>query len=264
MMKRSDVDISFRLEDHPDTELFERNLSFVAMLSIRRHKVTKTLIDNEASLNLIMRKTFIEMGLNLSDLTPIHDTFHGVIPGQSSTVIGRIDLEVSSGTGDNKHKDMLMFEVASFDIGYKYILGRPFLLRFMAVIHTAYAMMKMSSPKGVITIKADQCDALACENATLTQTKLFSEKAAQEQAAKVAKTSGGSTLFKLPTSKPQTISTPRPPSTKKGTKVASGSNQPPADQPPNDKKKGAADKEVPVDPNDLNKKLRISTGLEVK
>jgi hypothetical protein len=28
-----------------------------------------------------MRKTFIEMGLNLKDLTPVHDTFHGVIPG---------------------------------------------------------------------------------------------------------------------------------------------------------------------------------------
>jgi hypothetical protein len=27
-----------------------------------------------------MRKTFIEMGLNLSDLTPVHETFHGVIP----------------------------------------------------------------------------------------------------------------------------------------------------------------------------------------
>jgi hypothetical protein len=41
----------------------------------------KTLIDNQASLNLIMRKTFIEMGLNLSDLTPDHNTFHSVIPG---------------------------------------------------------------------------------------------------------------------------------------------------------------------------------------
>jgi hypothetical protein len=27
-----------------------------------------------------MRKTFIEMDLNLNDLTPVHDTFHGVIP----------------------------------------------------------------------------------------------------------------------------------------------------------------------------------------
>jgi hypothetical protein len=52
-------------------------------LSIMRHKVAKTLIDNGASLNLIMRKTFIKMGLSLLDLTPIHDTFHGVILGQS-------------------------------------------------------------------------------------------------------------------------------------------------------------------------------------
>jgi hypothetical protein len=28
-----------------------------------------------------MRKAFIEIGLNLSDLTPVHDTFHGAILG---------------------------------------------------------------------------------------------------------------------------------------------------------------------------------------
>jgi hypothetical protein len=54
--------------------------------------MAKTLVDNGASLNLIMRKTFIEMGLNLSDLTLIYDTFHGVILGQSSMPIGCIDL----------------------------------------------------------------------------------------------------------------------------------------------------------------------------
>jgi hypothetical protein len=80
-MKWSDMDISFGLEDHPETELSEKNLSFVVKLPIGRHKVAKTLIDNGASLNLIMRKTFIEMGLNLKDLTPVHDTYDGVIPG---------------------------------------------------------------------------------------------------------------------------------------------------------------------------------------
>jgi hypothetical protein len=49
-----------------------------------------------------------------------------------------------------------MFEVASFNIGYNYILRRPFLLKFMVVIHTAYATMKMPDPKGMITIKANQ------------------------------------------------------------------------------------------------------------
>jgi hypothetical protein len=82
------------------------------------------------------------------------------------------------GTGDNQWKETLMFEVASFNIGYNSILGRPFLLKFMAVVHTTYAMMKMPGPKGVIIVRADQRDALACENATLTHVGRFDEKAA--------------------------------------------------------------------------------------
>jgi hypothetical protein len=97
-MRWSDNYISVGPEDHPDTELSERNLPLVVKIPIGRHKVAKTLIDSGASLNLLMRKTFIEMDLKLSDLTPVHDTFHGVIPGQASTPIGRIDLEVSCGT----------------------------------------------------------------------------------------------------------------------------------------------------------------------
>jgi hypothetical protein len=50
---------------------------------------------------------------------------------------------------------MLTFEVASFNIGYNYIIERHFLLRFMVVIHTAYTTMKMPDLKGMITIKID-------------------------------------------------------------------------------------------------------------
>jgi hypothetical protein len=85
---------------------------------------------------------------------------------------------VSCATWDNKRKEVLMFEVASFDIGYNCILGRPFLLKFMAVIHTTYVTLKMPSPKGVIYIKANQRDDLACENATLMHAWRFGEKAA--------------------------------------------------------------------------------------
>jgi hypothetical protein len=147
MMRWSDVDISFGPQDLSDSELSDRNLPFVVKLTIGQHKVVRTLIDNGASLNLIMRKLFIEMGLNLKDLTPVHDTFHGVIPGQSSTSIRRINLEVSCEKWDNKRKEALMFEASRFDIGYNCILRRTFLLTFMVVIHTAYAMLKMSSPR---------------------------------------------------------------------------------------------------------------------
>jgi hypothetical protein len=177
-------------------------------LPIGWHKVAKTLIDKGGSLNLIMRKTFIEMGLNLKDLTPVHDTFHRIIPGQSSTPVGRIDLEVSCGSGDNKRKEVLTFEVASFNIGYNCIIGMPFLLKFMAVIHTVYATLKMPDPKGVITIKADQHDTLACENATLTHIGRFGEKAAQEQATKIAKTHVGSTSIMSLVPKPLMIDSP--------------------------------------------------------
>jgi hypothetical protein len=155
-MKSSKTDISFGPEDHPMTELSNRNLPFIVKLLIGRHKVAKTLIDNGASLNLIMRKTFIEMGLSLAELIPVHDTFHGIILVQSSTLIVCIDLEVSYGLRDNKRREMLTFEVTSFDIGYNCILGKPFLLKFMTVIHIVYATIKMPGPKGVITIKTDQ------------------------------------------------------------------------------------------------------------
>jgi hypothetical protein len=46
--------------------------------------------------------------------------------------------------------------------------------------------------------------------------------------------------------------------------VASPSNQPAANQPATEDKKGATDKEVAVDPNNADKKLRISTKLDAK
>jgi hypothetical protein len=177
-MRWSDAEVSFRSEGHPNTELSDRNLPFIIKILIERHKVAKTLINSGNSLNLMMRKTFIEIGLNLIELTPVHDTFYGIITRQPSTPIGLIDLEVSCGSEENQRREMLRFEVASFDIGYNCILGRPFLLNFMPVIRTAYATIKMSGSKGVIILKSDQRDALACENATLTHAGRFSEKEA--------------------------------------------------------------------------------------
>jgi hypothetical protein len=124
--------------------------------------------------------------------------------------------------GDNKRKEMLTFEVASFNIGYNSVLERPFLLKFMAIIHITYATIKISDPKGVITTKSDQHDALACENAALSHVERFRAKATEEQAANVAKTHDGNNQNKSPAPKPPTSGTPCPPSAKKGTHVASG------------------------------------------
>jgi hypothetical protein len=73
---------------------------------------------------------------------------------------------------------MLIFKVTSFDISYNCILGRSFLLKLMVVIHIAYATLKMSGPKGIITIKAYQRDALTYENTSLSHAGRFGKKAA--------------------------------------------------------------------------------------
>jgi hypothetical protein len=48
------------------------------------------------------------------------------------------------------------------------------------------------------------------------------------------------------------------------TYIGSASNQLLADRPTDDKKKGANNKEVPIDPSNLYKKLWVSTGLDPK
>jgi hypothetical protein len=98
-MRWSDDYISFGPEDHLDMELSERNMPFIVKIPIGWHKVAKILIDSGASLNLMMRKTLIEMDLNLSNLTPVHDMFHMIIPGQSSTLIGASTWRYLVGQG---------------------------------------------------------------------------------------------------------------------------------------------------------------------
>jgi hypothetical protein len=56
----------------------------------------------------------------------------------------------------------------------------------------------------------------------------------------------------------------RPPGKKKSTFMDSTSNQPITDQPVDDKKNGAADKEVVVDPDDTDKKLCLNIELDAK
>jgi hypothetical protein len=41
-MRWSDIDISFRPEEHPDVELSDRNLPFIIKILIGCHKVAKT------------------------------------------------------------------------------------------------------------------------------------------------------------------------------------------------------------------------------
>jgi hypothetical protein len=79
----------------------------------------------------------------------------------------------------------------------------------------------------------------------------------------MAKTHEGSTPVRTVTPKLPISGTLRPPAEKKITFVGSTSNQTTVDQTVDDKK-GATDKELSIDPDDIDKKLHLSVELDAK
>ena len=60
------------------------------------------------------------------------------------------------------------FYVADFDTTYHAILGRLALAKFMAVPHYAYLVLKMPSPAGVLSLRANLSVAYAYKTESLT------------------------------------------------------------------------------------------------
>ena len=88
---------------------------------------------------------------------------HGVVPGEATTSLGIIELEVVFGNRRNFARHILEFEVLDWQSQYHAILGRPTFAQFMAVPHYAYLKLKMTGSTSVLTIngsfaKSDQCD----------------------------------------------------------------------------------------------------------
>jgi hypothetical protein len=60
--------------------------------------------------------------------------------------------------------------VVDFETAYNAFLVRPTLIKFMAILHYAYLVLKMPGPYGVISIRGDvkrdyDCDKESCEMA---------------------------------------------------------------------------------------------------
>jgi hypothetical protein len=82
-------------------------------------------------------------------------------------------LEVSCGPGENKRREILTFEVANFDNGYNCILGRSFLLKFMAVIEHRLGIDPAFNP---IKQKEKRYTPERCETVRVEVNKLLEAK----------------------------------------------------------------------------------------
>jgi hypothetical protein len=133
-------------------------------------RFSKVLMDGGNSLNILYTRTLRLLGIGLDQLRPSTTPFHGVALGKRIQPLGQIDLPVWFGTPDNFCKETLTFEVVGFRGAYHAILGQPCYAKFMAVPNYTYLKMKMSGPKGVITVGSSiehvfDCDVECVEHA---------------------------------------------------------------------------------------------------
>jgi hypothetical protein len=89
------------------------------------------------------------------------------VPGKAAYPMGRVSLPVTFGTKENFCTEYLSFKVADFKSSYHTILGRPMLSRFMVVPHYTYLLVKMPTPKGVLTVYGDLLISFKCDNEAL-------------------------------------------------------------------------------------------------
>jgi hypothetical protein len=82
--------------------------------------------------------------------------------GRRVEPVERIDLPICFGTPSNFRKETLTFEVVGFHGTYHAILGRPCYAKFMAIPNYTYLKLKISGPKGVITVRPSYEHAYEC------------------------------------------------------------------------------------------------------
>jgi hypothetical protein len=129
--------------------------------------LAQTLIDGGSGLNVIFVYTLKKMDFDIKRLTECNEPFFGIVSGKAAYPMGRVSLPFTFGTEENFHTEYLSFEVADFKSSYHAILGRPMLARFMVVPQYTYLVLKMSAPKGVLTVYGDLLILFKCYNKAL-------------------------------------------------------------------------------------------------
>jgi hypothetical protein len=129
---------------------------------IRESRVKKVLVDGGSSINVTFPWTLQTLGVAIEDLTKSDTPFFDIVSTEGEYPLGHIYLSVTFGTLENYRTEFLRFEVARFDCGYNSIIGRPGLVKFMAIPHYMYMILKMPGPEGIITMRTDFQGATEC------------------------------------------------------------------------------------------------------
>jgi hypothetical protein len=159
----SDKPITFDQGNHPDYVPSPGRYSLVVDPVIGNARLTKVLMDGGSSLNIIYAETLGLLGIDLSTIRAGVAPFHGIVLGKRVLPLGQLDLPVCFGTPSNFRRETLTFEVVGFRGTYHAVLGRPCYAKFMVVPNYTYLKLKMSGPKGIITVESTYRHAYECD-----------------------------------------------------------------------------------------------------
>jgi hypothetical protein len=130
---------------------------------VNQDHLAKVVVDGGRALDVIFASTLQSMGYDMTTLVPSDQAFYSIIPCAGSTPVGQFSLPVTFGTWDNYSTEYVNFEVAEFETSYHAILERPSLAKFMVILNHTYLLLKISAPKGVLSVYGDLQMSYSCE-----------------------------------------------------------------------------------------------------
>ena len=137
------IDVTFTREDCPPSITNDMMTPLMVTPTISNTNVRCTLVDGGSSLNLLFASILNQMQIPRSKIKNISIPFYGIAPGSSVTPIGQVLLSVTFGTTKNFRTELITFDLVDAELPYNAILGRPALIKFMAVDHYAYKCLKI-------------------------------------------------------------------------------------------------------------------------
>ncbi|XP_052723752.1 uncharacterized protein LOC128193711 [Vigna angularis] len=164
--RRTMPPITFSDEDFhaPDPD---QDDPMVITAEIARYGVSKVLVDQGSSVNILYWKTFQQMDISEDLVVPYDGQIVG-FAGERVDTRGYVELRTRLGTGRSSEEKRIRYLLVEANTSYNVLLGRPCLNAFGAIVSTPHLTMKYPSEKGTIcTVRADQKTARECYAAGL-------------------------------------------------------------------------------------------------
>uniref|UniRef100_A0A803PYU0 HAT C-terminal dimerisation domain-containing protein n=1 Tax=Cannabis sativa TaxID=3483 RepID=A0A803PYU0_CANSA len=149
---------------------FLRNDPLVITAQIRNITVSRCMVENGASSNILFRSTYEKMGIQLANLAPytqvMYDFFiQGIAP------MGYIRLPLTVGENPTTKMLMAQFVVINVPSAFDTMIGRPALYDLKAITSIYHLCLKFLTRHAVGCLRGDQQSACHCYNLSLSKAK---------------------------------------------------------------------------------------------